>query len=86
MTQSSPTWIFKKNVESRSMRPYLTGLGMPGFVAGTEIYGEKENMRMAWGLGVGLSLEAFLNLFHYARVTLIGQVPLCWSWISDKSV
>lgn len=38
-----------------------------------------------WGLGVGLYLEAFLNLFHYARVTF-GQVPLCWSCISDKPV
>ena len=65
------------------MRPYLTGLGMPGFVAGTEKMGDGDNMRMAWGLGVGLYLEAFLNLFHYARVTF-GQVPQCWSCISDK--
>lgn len=75
---------FSKNTcKSRSMRPYLTGLGMPGFVAGTGNMAT-ENMRMAWD-GAGLYLEAFLNLFHYARVTF-GQVPLCWSCISDKPV
>ena len=48
---------FQKNVESRSMRPYLTGLGMPGFVAGTGNMAT-ENMRMAWD-GAGLKRKHF---------------------------